>query len=772
MSSELWALLPLLGFGGIVLWELSIRASLVEALLRSTIWWVAGVWVLANGLSQFSWLHPAVLRGTWLVAGSALAGTGIWRFIQTRKEYFIAWPRLRGWELVFGLAGGILVGLALITAIFSPPVTVDVLNYHLPRQLMWLQQGSLAHFITVNDRALMMPPMAEVISLQFLGLTGNDTWVNLPQFSAYALLPLVVGKIARRLGASRTAAVFGAWLVLCLPMAYHEASNAKNDLQEAFWIALLAWRVVEAGIKPRVCLIDAVLVGLILALALLTKSTAFLFVPPLLVLGWWGWHHVAGAKMAWRRTLVAGVISLLMVAPFFARNLAWYGSPLGVHQAEDGGHQANEAFTPKLIASNAIRNAVVHLAAPWPAWNSLLLRGVSILHGWLGLSVDDPRNTLWVLGFSIEYMPKEETKTAAPFHLLAILIAVMMALGLRRARAWRGLAGSVLCMGLLFCLVLKWQPWGARLELPIFVLGSVLVAGITDIWSTGRSMAWFAGLGLLGALIWWPGREEASRPLWTTPTIFSTSRNVNMYRYLPLLRERDSQLVTLLKAAEIRNVAIVSIHDIPYAFMREMQRVIPDVHFYGAPASDSAGPAEAYVCLALLRPMGLNYVVNDVGTYRLVGAGAGDGIYLPVEKVKALGWGRKLPDFAGWSWSEGIQIGVDMPTLTGSAQYMRYLPTGECVLDFQAEGERAYLSALVMNSAAIPTELVFEINSVAVEPAHLSAPDGYARWEVTLPCRKGPNRLVIHCADNGKREVTFTRLVINDFPPAAEHTDQ
>jgi len=247
MSSELWALFPFFGFGGLVAWELSVRNSLVEALLRATVWWAAGVWMVANALGQFSLLQPEVLRGVWLVAGLALFSCGGRRYGLTRRKLVTRWPRLRGWEWVFGGAGGALLGLALVTAIFAPPVTVDVLNYHLPRQLMWLQQGSLAHYITVNDRALMMPPLAEVIGLQFLGITGNDFWANIPQWVAYALFPLVAGKIARGLGASRLAALLAGWLVLCLPMAYHEASNAKNDLMSAFWISLLAWRVVEAS---------------------------------------------------------------------------------------------------------------------------------------------------------------------------------------------------------------------------------------------------------------------------------------------------------------------------------------------------------------------------------------------------------------------------------------------------------------------------------------------------------------------------------------------
>jgi hypothetical protein len=763
--TDLWIVFPFLAYAGILAWELSVRDSCVEAMLRAAIWWAAGVWVLSNGLSMCSALQPVPLRATWAVLGVGSLLTGISRFKETRASRRLSWPSFHGWEWCLIAAAAGLVGLVFITAIFSPPVTVDVLNYHLPRQLMWLQQGSLAHYFTVNDRELMMPPLAEVIGMQFLALSGGDRWVNLPQWLAYALLPLVIGKIARGLGMSRGAALLAAWLGLCLPMAYHEGSNAKNDLQGAFWIALLCWRVVEARNRSVVKALDAGLVGLILALALLTKSTAFIYTPPLIVAGWMAWTREGGWRPAARRGILAAGVCLVMVTPFFARNVAWYGTPLGIHRAEDGGQQANEAVTPAIVLSNGIRNTAVQLAMPSREWNEKLKRGVEALHRRLGISVQDPRNTLWVLGFDIAYLPGDETRTTAPVQFVAMLLGLGWALGSARARAWRWLAWSIISMGLLFCAVLKWQPWGARLELPMFILGTVVIAGAADAMGMRKRYFTLLLLGGLGAVSWWPGREDDVRPLWTEPSIFALSREVNRYRYQPHLRQRDEAFVDLIKAAGVQNVAIVSIHDIPYSLMRKLRERIPEIRFDGAPVRDQPKPAEAYVSLGLLKPLPLYYPVTKTATYRLVGSGAGDGIYLPPAKVAALGWEHQLPDYGGWSRSENFQLGVDMPSLAGPALTVRYLPKGRGMIEFAAEGQARYLTAELLRITDELDDLVFECNGIAVTPDKFLAQSGKLQLEFTLETHPGMNRFVIKHAGQGNQEVSFTRLVINDVPP-------
>jgi len=123
--------------------------------------------------------------------------------------------------------------------------------------------------------------------------------------------------------------------------------------------------------------------------------------------------------------------------------------------------------------------------------------------------------------------------------MVGMLLAAGFAFLHPQARKWRWLALSVGTMGLLYCMVVKWQPWGARLQLPVFVLGGLLVAGVTEALPGLRATVLIWIVGFLALLVWWPSREDKSRPLWTDPTIFSTSREANQYRYLPMLRERD-----------------------------------------------------------------------------------------------------------------------------------------------------------------------------------------------------------------------------------------
>jgi hypothetical protein len=202
---NLWGALPLAAYAGLVAGQARRGRAGPEALLRAAVLWATGTWVLSNALSLIDALRPMPLRAAWALLAVAALADGFrarapWRF-----------PRPEGTgERTAALGLGALLLVALATALLAPPVTVDVLNYHLPRQLMWLQQGSLAPYATVNDRELMMPPLAEVAGLQWLALTGDDYWANLPQWFAYALLPLAVIRTARALGLSRGAAVLAA----------------------------------------------------------------------------------------------------------------------------------------------------------------------------------------------------------------------------------------------------------------------------------------------------------------------------------------------------------------------------------------------------------------------------------------------------------------------------------------------------------------------------------------------------------------------------------
>ena len=99
---------------------------------------------------------------------------------------------------VQGVAGlpkfdvGLLVGISIIialvgtVALLSPPNTWDVMTYHLPRIVHWLQNRSVAFYPTHEPRQLFMPPWAEFAVLHFHALFGDDRLDNLSAISAPA----------------------------------------------------------------------------------------------------------------------------------------------------------------------------------------------------------------------------------------------------------------------------------------------------------------------------------------------------------------------------------------------------------------------------------------------------------------------------------------------------------------------------------------------------------------------------------------------------------
>ncbi len=563
-GEEWWGVLPLLAWLGAVGALRARGEAAVDCIARGTVLWAATVWVIANLLSGFEVLCAVGVRSSWLLL-TVVIGVVVWRSGGISR--FRRGPSFAGWEWMAFALCLIPVVLAGVAAAVAPPATVDVLNYHQPRQWMWLQQGGLGHFPTLNDRMLMMPPLAETIGMHFLALTGDDQWANLPQWVSYVLSAGLAFGAVRRLGGGRSAAWLGAWLCLTLPMAYHEASNAKNDLMGSFWTLVVMNEVLRARVGGGARRGAGIWAGAAAGLAVLTKSTAFLFLPPLLVAGVWAWANAAGVRAACRVAVWAVIVAIALTGPFFARNLAWYGTPLGVHRAQDGGEQANTVHRPWVVISNGLRLATQHLAAPPEAWNATMESAVRGFHAWAGIDVEDRRTTLWVLPYGVSYRPAEETWAGAGLHLVLILGAVIVCGCWRRARQHCWLALAVVIGAVFYVWILKWQPWAPRLQLPGFMVGCVLVAAMVSLLPRA---GWLMLGWIVGVVAWLPSRETSLRPLWTAPSLFGIDREANRYRMAPEMRGRDQRIVAILRDHGVRHLSILSIHQIIYPLMRRL----------------------------------------------------------------------------------------------------------------------------------------------------------------------------------------------------------
>ncbi|MGH9367014.1 MAG: ArnT family glycosyltransferase [Thermoanaerobaculia bacterium] len=442
--------------------------------------------------------------------------------------------------LLVGVAAvALLVGL---TAWASAPNNWDSLTYHLPRVRHWIQDRSLANYPTSILRQLTLSPGAEVLLVHLRLLAGSDRLWNLLQWAAWIGCVVAASGIAERLGGGRTARIAASVFAATLPLAILQGSSTQNDLVLAFWLLTLVSFLLRALDRDSDWS-GALLGGGSLALAVLTKATAYPFALPFLV-----WFAISlfrrrGLRAAVPLALGAGIV-LLANAGQWVRNQALFGSPLGTDYGT-----VNEARTPAILVSNLARNAALHLFGPSDGWNRSVEGSVAALHRLLGVGVNDPRST-WrgaefqvPAGLSRAGRPDAEEALFAmfhdgragnPIHLLLLVSAGTLVLARKRLRP-SPTSGPYLAAtaagALLFCLVLRWQPWNARLQLPLFLLGAPL-AGVA---LSGERRPKWARRGLLLLLLlalpW--ALVNATRPLLGGSSVLRTPRLEQYFAEIP-----------------------------------------------------------------------------------------------------------------------------------------------------------------------------------------------------------------------------------------------
>jgi hypothetical protein len=195
----------------------------------------------------------------------------------------------------------------------------------------------------------------------------------------------------------------------------------------------------------------------------------------------------------WDLVRRAAVIAACVVAlnlPFYARNVEVFGAPMGPRSSllsDVNGldySPTNRALSPAALASLGVRNLALHLGTPWSAVNQRLQLGIEAFHGWLGLSPDDERTTWVGTRFGVSRPSAQEDLAGNGLALLLVAATFPVALwSAWRVQAKRRLSGQAACVVagfLLFCAVLKWQPWHSRLHLPLFVLAAPVVGSVLE----------------------------------------------------------------------------------------------------------------------------------------------------------------------------------------------------------------------------------------------------------------------------------------------------
>jgi len=488
-----------------------------------------------------------------------------------------------------------IAALAAVMAFCCPPNNPDSLSYHLPRQIYWMQQGSLAHFQTPNDRQIMMPPLSEIIGLHFRILSKGDLWSNLAQFGSYILGGLCAALIARELGADGPTRIFAAFLVFTIPMAFHQASNTKNDLILSMLLSALTWQLVRYIRFSNFSWCNWVLVGLNLGLVWMTKGTGIIFSVSVMIAFGIVIFYRRGLS-AYKAIVVISIFAVVLSFGHYSRNFRWYGSIFG-DVKRPGYDLVIRQPSLKSLLSNVIRNLSLHLGAPHAGWNARHYRIVQVLHNWMKIDLNDPRTTYWSdkLKFNVGYAPQTETKAPAPIHLAAaFLVPFLLAASKSRGSSLKLLIWSLPFFSfILFCLFVKWQPWHARLHLPLFSLACPVIAVSVAAGKKGRAAA--AALAILICLTMLPALNSFSRPVFKANNIFNTHSIDLQYRYFPEWKQPHLEIYKLVEYLEPACVQF----DLEWAWQYPLQQMIlkksPNPPIFWGQVSPSPSPAADFV---------------------------------------------------------------------------------------------------------------------------------------------------------------------------------
>jgi hypothetical protein len=384
----------------------------------------------------------------------------------------------------------ILIGLLLLLfqGLIYPPNNWDSLTYHLSRIMYWLSNESLDHFPTHIIRHLYQPPFAEFLVLNLNLLNGNDYLSNSVQWLFLVFTLVSTWSLLDFFHVNRFYKLLAALLIITIPAVELQSSTTKNDIVCGFFIIT----ALNFSIRTyyETVLKNFIFFGLVIGLGILTKGTAYLFLAPIIVLfGIFMLIKLIQTKNL--KILLHGFLLIFIVLMInighYSRNYKVDGNLLNIDKTESTSY-ANENRSTKLLISNLLKNAGLHLGYPFHDEYDNIIR---IIHEKMGYSINNPDANYY--GMPYEVAPKiitHEDYATNLIHFILILISFFATLifGFKNAKKNRKLLLLMFIIAsqiFLFAGFLKWQPWHTRLHIPIFLLS------ITFVIIVANQLKWF-----------------------------------------------------------------------------------------------------------------------------------------------------------------------------------------------------------------------------------------------------------------------------------------
>jgi hypothetical protein len=534
--------LPLIAFLMLLVVFLGEDKRLRLAFVSAAVAWgsvLFGITEVLSGVNEFG--RAGIALG-WLAA-TLFSAVWLWRTTRSfskewRSQIITAWKggRRNNQDIPYGLLAGcaLIIIVCGLIALVCPPNTPDSMYYHMVRVVNWLDHRNISYYPNIYLPQSYMPPWAEYAMAHLFALASGDHFVNLVQWFSMCGSCIGVSWIAKMIGAPPRGQVFAAAVCATIPQGILESSGSKNDYVVAFWIVCCVFFLLTFRDRPSRGI--AVMIGLSAGLALLTKGTAYIFLPPVALMLFLSFTGDTRLRFLRLSPLIA-ILALTLNVHQYIRNLDLCHALTGCSTAFSGPiwKFSNDHITAPVIVSNVVRNIALHLGSPSESLNLKMTNWAAAAIKTVGIDPDDLGSTWSGAHFQIPVPMLHEDALGNPIHLLLIYAAIGILLfdGKSRQLNVKFYTAGLIVAFILFCAYLRWQPWHTRLHLPLFVLWS---ASIGVVFGRRFKLAPIAAVGTVLLMLAMPALlENRLRQVIGPASIFLNDREA-LYRAPPSYR--------------------------------------------------------------------------------------------------------------------------------------------------------------------------------------------------------------------------------------------
>ncbi len=468
---------------------------------------------------------------------------------------------------------GFILAATFATAIVYPTNNWDSMTYHMPRVAHWISNNNISFYTTGITRQNYQMPLAEFAIMHLQILTGFDLYANLVQWVSFLVLICLGCVTAAELGLNNRQQLISTIVIATLPMAILQASSTQNDLVVSSFV--MSFGLFMLRICKNLSAVGVLLAAISLGLALLTKGTAYLYCAAI------GTSLAASVLLKYRsnraRFLKATATLFFMVIIAFAlnaghlsRNYKLYGHPLST----EGEKYKNADMSAAALLANITRNCALHLGPPSDRINYYLERAMQVT---LGSQLNSSKTT-WTGTSFRNFWSRHEDTAGNLIHMHIVLLSVVLLPILRRQKHHRRAvwyAIGIMFSAVLYCWVLKWQPWASRLHTPLFVMAAPLLT-MTITAKTGR-IGNRIGLGIVLCMVFYSlifVCTNVTRPLVSTHWYRNDRMKLYFANWPSLFNDYRNAINVVREAAPPEVGMYLGLNDWEYPFWVFAQRTV------------------------------------------------------------------------------------------------------------------------------------------------------------------------------------------------------